>query len=312
MKIRTRFAPSPTGYLHIGNIWVAFLNWLFTRQNRGSIILRIEDIDGERSKLEYIKALKEDLEWLGLDWDEGPGFTYSYGSTIQSERLGLYKSLIHKWGNNGDAYPCYCTRARIHKIASAPHRGEQLPIYDGYCRNTLTTIDEKHKIKPSWRFKIKEKETVSFSDIFHKKQYYNLMPNRDDFVIMRADGMVAYQLAVSYDDGAMDITHVFRGEDLLSSTFYQIKLLKELGYQLPVYGHLPLLVDKEGIRLSKRQKGITIRSLRNSGITVNDIIGKLLFWAGAISKPEKISLRYAKNNISFNECHNLTKKTISI
>lgn len=149
MKIRTRFAPSPTGYLHIGNIWVAFLNWLFTRQNRGSIILRIEDIDGERSKLEYIKALKEDLEWLGLDWDEGPGFTYSYGSTIQSERLGLYKSLIHKWGNNGDAYPCYCTRARIHKIASAPHRGEQLPIYDGYCRNTLTTIDEKHKIKPS-------------------------------------------------------------------------------------------------------------------------------------------------------------------
>lgn len=311
MKIRTRFAPSPTGYMHLGNIWVAFLNWYWTRQNKGKIVLRIEDIDRQRCKEEYIRGILDDLAWLGLDFDEGPGGTYPYGSTVQSERYHLYDSFFEQLKEQGGIYPCFCTRARIQSISSAPHAGEDVPIYDGRCRGLSTEEIAGQTKLPSWRIKITG-GSYAFSDLLYGKQQRLLHPCQDDFVIRRADGMVAYQLAVSYDDACMDITHVIRGNDLLSSTFYQLVIFDLLKKAHPVYMHLPLLVDEKGIRLSKRQHGLTVRDLRREGISAERIIGMMLFWAGAVPGPVPISAEEALRNIPFENCRNLQKQTITI
>ncbi len=311
MKIRTRFAPSPTGYMHLGNVWIAFLNWLWTKQQGGDIVLRIEDIDRQRCHEEYIRGIEEDLEWLGISYDEGPRGTYSYGRPLQSERFPLYQEILDRWEKAGEVYPCYCTRARLHSISSAPHEGEALPIYDGHCRE-LTEEERAAMTKaPSWRICMEE-TCESFTDLFCGTHERKLFPKADDFVVRRADGMVAYQLAVSIDDGAMGITHVLRGNDLLSSTYYQLYLLRKLGHQPPIYGHLPLLVDQTGVRLSKRQQGITIREMKGSGMTAADILGKLLYLAGAISREMPISAEQALREISFGECRNLRHQHIVV
>ena len=308
---RTRFAPSPTGYMHLGNIWIAFLNWLWTRQHQGTIVLRIEDIDQQRCRDNYRKAIEEDLVWLGLDYEEGPGGSYSYGEPWQSHRFSLYQTLCDIWQKEGKIYPCYCTRARLHSISSAPHEGEALPLYDGHCRYLTEAERAKQPKKPSWRIRMDDREET-FTDLWQGEKTYRLRKERDDFVIRRADGMVAYQLAVSVDDGAMGITHVFRGHDLLSSTFYQTYLIKKLGYVPPTYGHLPLLVDRNGTRLSKRQHGITIRELKEAGYTAADIIGRLLYYGGALTKPMPVSAEEARKNISFADLKNLKKPHIMV
>ena len=311
MKIRTRFAPSPTGYMHLGNVWIAFLNWLWTKQQGGDIVLRIEDIDRQRCHEEYIRAIEEDLEWLGLSYDEGPAGNYSYGKPLQSERFPLYQKILDTWYKEGEIYPCYCTRARLHSISSAPHEGETLPVYDGHCRE-LTDAERAAMTKaPSWRIRMEE-TCESFTDLFCGTRERQLLPKADDFVVRRADGMVAYQLAVSIDDGAMGITHVLRGNDLLSSTYYQLYLIRKLGYPVPTYGHLPLLVDQEGVRLSKRQQGITIREMKESGAKAEDIIGRLLYLAGAIPKEMPVSAEKALREISFIECKNLGQTHIVV
>lgn len=307
--IRTRFAPSPTGYMHLGNVWVAFLNWLWTRQHGGKILLRIEDIDRQRCREDYAKALAEDLEWLGLDWDEGPAREESYGSLVQSRRLPLYDALFEKWKRSGEVYPCYCTRARIRSIASAPHAGEEAPLYDGHCRDLTDEERARETKQPSWRIRMGE-EPISFTDLLLGKEERTLRAGADDFVLLRADGMISYQLAASYDDGAMGVTHVFRGNDLLSSTFGQIALLRRMGKREPVYAHLPLLVDADGVRLSKRQHGITVRDLRAGGMTAGGILGKLLFLAGGIEKEMPVAAEEARRNISFADCGALREKTI--
>ena len=311
MKIRTRFAPSPTGYMHLGNVWIAFLNWLWTKQQGGDIVLRIEDIDRQRCHEEYIRAIEEDLEWLGLSYDEGPAGNYSYGKPLQSERFPLYQEILDTWYKEGEIYPCYCTRARLHSISSAPHEGETLPVYDGHCRE-LTDAERAAMTKaPSWRIRMEE-VSESFTDLFCGTLERRLFPKADDFVVRRADGMVAYQLAVSIDDGAMGITHVLRGNDLLSSTYYQLYLIRKLGYPVPTYGHLPLLVDQEGVRLSKRQQGITIREMKESGAKAEDIIGRLLYLAGAIPKEMPVSAEKALREISFAECKKLGQTHIVV
>ncbi len=304
MGVRTRFAPSPTGFLHLGNIWVALWNWLWTRQHDGKIVLRIEDIDRQRSKDLYAKALQEDLEWLGLDWDEGPGGSFPYGSCVQSERLDRYEMILQAWKRAGRVYPCYCNRARLLQIASAPHEGESRPLYDGRCRNLSEKERKAQKKTPSWRYRM-ETQTVAYDDLFLGCEKRELAAGADDFVVCRADGMMAYQLAAAADDGAMGITHVFRGRDLADSAFGQIVLLRELGYAPPIYAHLPLLVDAEGIRLSKRQHGITVRELREAGQTPAEILGRLFFLAGAVSKLMPISAEEALRNISFDDCPHL-------
>ncbi len=304
MDVRTRFAPSPTGFLHLGNIWVALWNWLWTRQHGGKIVLRIEDIDRQRSKDLYAKALQEDLAWLGLDWDEGPGENFPYGSCVQSERLDRYEMILQAWKRAGRVYPCYCNRARLMQIASAPHEGESRPVYDGHCRHLSDQERKAQKKTPSWRYRM-ETQTVAYDDLFLGNEKRELRAEEDDFVVCRADGMMAYQLAAAADDGAMGITHVFRGRDLSDSAFGQIVLLRELGYAPPIYAHLPLLVDAEGIRLSKRQHGITVRELREAGQTPAEILGRLFFLAGAVSKLMPISAEDALRNISFDDCPHL-------
>ena len=304
MGVRTRFAPSPTGFLHVGNIWVALWNWIWTRQHGGKIVLRIEDIDSQRSKDVYAKALQEDLLWLGLDWDEGPGEIFSYGSCVQSERPARYEIILNRWKQAGRVYPCYCNRTRLLQIASAPHAGEARPLYDGRCRNLSEKERETKRKTPSWRYRM-ERQTVCFDDLFLGREKRELHPGADDFVVCRADGMMAYQLAAAADDGEMGITHVFRGRDLADSTFGQIVLLQELGYMPPTYAHLPLLLDTNGVRLSKRQQGITVRELREKGQAAADILGRLLWLAGAVSKPIPVSAEEALRNISFDDCPRL-------
>ena len=269
----------------------------------------IEDIDRQRAKDLYAKVLQDDLAWLGLDWDEGPGGNFFYGSSIQSERLDRYETILQAWKQAGRVYPCYCNRARLLQIASAPHEGEARPVYDGHCRNLSETEREAQKKTPSWRYRM-ETQTALYDDLFLGNERRELRAAEDDFVVCRADGMMAYQLAAAADDGAMGITHVFRGRDLADSTFGQIVLLRELGYAPPTYAHLPLLVDAEGVRLSKRQHGITVRELWESGRSAADILGRLFYWAGAVSKPIPISAKDALRNISFDDCPRLRDEKI--
>lgn len=309
MVIRSRFAPSPTGRMHLGNLWIAFLNWLWTRQRGGKIILRMEDIDRDRCRKEYEEGILEDLSWMGLDFDEGPEGIYSYGPAVQSRRYDIYDSILSAMEKKGHIYPCYCSRSRIHQVLSAPHEGEARPVYDGHCRNLTPEERESMTKNPCWRVRMEE-STISFTDLFYGTITRTLKAGADDFVVRRADGLVAYQLAVSIDDGEMGITHVFRGNDLLDSTPGQAWLIQKLGYQVPAYGHLPLLVDTRGIRLSKRQKGITVRELRNRGLSPEDLIGLLLHLAGGLPELRPVSLGEALENFPFEKLTALQKKHI--
>ncbi|MGN0955143.1 tRNA glutamyl-Q(34) synthetase GluQRS [Dialister sp.] len=309
MKVRTRFAPSPTGHMHLGNLWIAFLNWLWTRQQGGTVILRIEDIDRDRCREEYVRGIENDLAWMGLDYDEGPGKTGPYGSAVQSERYDIYRQILSRMEKEGAIYPCYCSRSRIHQVLSAPHEGEERPVYDGHCRNLTAEERARMTKQPCWRLRM-EDGSVSFRDLFLGTVTRHLKAGADDFVVRRADGLVAYQLAVSIDDGQMGVTHVFRGNDLLDSTPYQAFLIRKLGYPVPVYGHLPLLVDTRGIRLSKRQQGITIEELRNRGSRPEDLIGLLLYLAGGLSEPRSVSLKEALEHFPFEKLTALHKKHI--
>ena len=304
MVIRSRFAPSPTGRMHLGNLWIAFLNWLWTRQRGGKIILRMEDIDRDRCRKEYEEGILEDLSWMGLDFDEGPEGIYSYGPAVQSRRYDIYDSILSAMEKKGHIYPCYCSRSRIHQVLSAPHEGEARPVYDGHCRNLTPKERESMTKNPCWRVRMEE-STISFTDLFYGTITRTLKAGADDFVVRRADGLVAYQLAVSIDDGEMGITHVFRGNDLLDSTPGQAWLIQKLGY-----GHLPLLVDTRGIRLSKRQKGITVRELRNRGLRPEDLTGLLLHLAGGLPELRPVSLEEALEDFPFEKLTALQKKHI--
>ena len=309
MVIRSRFAPSPTGRMHLGNLWIAFLNWLWTRQRGGKIILRMEDIDRDRCRKEYEEGILEDLSWMGLDFDEGPEGIYSYGPAVQSRRYDIDDSILSAMEKKGHIYPCYCSRSRIHQVLSAPHEGEARPVYDGHCRNLTPKERESMTKNPCWRVRMEE-STISFTDLFYGTITRTLKAGADDFVVRRADGLVAYQLAVSIDDGEMGITHVFRGNDLLDSTPGQAWLIQKLGYQVPAYGHLPLLVDTRGIRLSKRQKGITVRELRNRGLRPEDLTGLLLHLAGGLPELRPVSLEEALEDFPFEKLTALQKKHI--
>lgn len=279
--MRGRFAPSPTGYIHLGNVWTAFLAWLQVRQQKGTLILRIEDIDEQRSKPEYTQALLEDLSWLGLDWDEGPGKGGPYGPYIQQERYSLYEKALQELQAKHLLYPCYCSRARLQAIG-APHEGEHC-LYDGHCYGMPEEQRRQMDRKPSWRVHVPH-VSVSFTDGSYGPFSDYLPRVCGDFVVRRADGLYAYQLAVAVDDGSMGITHVLRGRDLLSSTAQQIWLMEVLGYTPPSYTHVPMLIDASGNRLSKRQQGITVRSLRDRGVQADAILSALALAGGLVSE----------------------------
>lgn len=273
-----RFAPSPSGRMHLGNVFTALIAWLSVRSQGGTMLLRIEDLDPERSREEYITALREDLLWLGLDWDaEMPR---------QSTRTQAYAEAFFRLKK--EVYPCFCTRAELH-IASAPHASDGTFIYPGTCRGLSATERSKMRRAPAWRIRVPDC-TIRFNDGLFGEISENLAEQCGDFVLRRADGVYAYQLAVVCDDAFGGVTQVVRGADLLSSTARQIWLFERLGYPAPQYFHIPLLVAPDGRRLSKRERALDLAHLRRSA-TPEQLIGLLAFRAGLIDCLQKISAK---------------------
>lgn len=260
-----RFAPSPSGRMHLGNIFTALLAWLSVRSQNGTMLLRIEDLDPQRSKREYIDALRDDLTWLGLDWDEE--------MPLQSERSKIYERYFEKL----PTYPCFCARNELH-AASAPHASDGRVIYSGACRN-LTEDERREKTKkPAWRVAVDD-ETISFVDGVCGLVSQSLADEWSDFIVRRADAVYAYQLAVVCDDALGGVTEVVRGCDLLTATPSQIWLYRKLGFPVPKFYHVPLLVAPDGRRLSKRERDLDMAHLREER-TAEEVIGKLAHLAG--------------------------------
>ena len=279
-----RFAPSPSGRLHLGNLACSLLAWLSAKSQGGRIVLRIEDLDAARCPRVYADQLEEDLRWLGLVWDEGGSTGGPHGPYYQSECAPIYLESYHKLEEMGLVYPCFCSRAQLH-AASAPHTSDGNVVYPGTCRNlTPAQIAEKRRTKaPAWRVKVPDEE-ISFTDLCMGEHRENLLTGCGDFYLRRADGVFAYQLAVVVDDARMGVTQVVRGADLLSSTARQIYLYRLLGLTPPVFAHCPLLLDADGRRLSKRDGDQSLEHLRGR-YTAPEIIGKLAYLYGLQPEP---------------------------
>ena len=286
--IRGRFAPSPSGRMHLGNVFTALLAWLSVRAKGGTLVLRMEDLDPDRCREEYAQQLAEDLEWLGLPWDEGYGKGGPHGPYRQSERTDFYASQFERLADRGLVYPCYCTRAQ-RLAASAPHRSDGKLVYDGRCR--ALTAEERQELdkrrRPAWRVAVPDEE-ILFTDRHLGVYQEDLSRDCGDFIIRRSDGVYAYQLAVVADDGDMEINEVVRGQDLLDSTPRQLFLYKKLGYRPPEFYHVPLLVDPDGRRLSKRDGDLDMGALREK-FTAGEIVGRLAFLAGLQEKPRSVT-----------------------
>ena len=278
--VRGRFAPSPSGRMHLGNLFCALLSYLSVKSRGGEWILRIEDLDTARCRPDYARQVEEDLRWLGLAWDEGGSAGGPDAPYFQSERTALYEAALARLRGMGLVYPCFCTRAQLH-AASAPHREDGLTVYPGTCRG-LTPEDiarrEAAGRKGALRLRVPE-ETVTFTD-GHLGELTEYLPTDcGDFLLRRSDGLFAYQLAVVVDDAAMGITEVVRGADLLSSTPRQLLLYELLGWEAPEFFHFPLLLSPDGRRLSKRDGDLGLGALRER-YTPEEIIGKLAYLAG--------------------------------
>lgn len=288
--IKGRFAPSPTGRMHLGNVFSALLSWLSAKSQGGTWLLRIEDIDPQRSKQEYAELIMDDLHWLGLDWDEGPYY--------QSERGDIYEHYLKQLTDNGLTYPCYCTRADI-LATQAPHESDGRVVYKGTCRNLAPGV----KTGPAAiRMKVPSegKGILSFTDGHYGMQTIDQTTHCGDFIVRRKDGAWAYQLAVVVDDALMGINEVVRGCDLLLSSPQQIYLAQQLGFAPPHFTHLPLLCNKQGQRLSKRDQSLDMAALRTSN-TPEEIIGMLAHAAGLQQSNEPITAQELVGEFSWDK-----------
>lgn len=280
--IRGRFAPSPSGRMHLGNVMSALMAWLSAKSQGGEIVMRIEDIDPDRSRREYALQILEDFRFLGLDWDDGPYW--------QSERGGIYEQVLAKMRDEGMTYPCYCSRAELH-ATQAPHASDGVFVYSGHCRD-LTEAQRKELAKTrraATRVRVPE-ITVAYEDGCRGAMQQNLAAECGDFILRRSDGAFAYQLAVVIDDAMMGVTQVVRGSDLIFSTPRQIWLHRLLGYEPPQFCHVPLLLAPDGRRLSKRERDLDMGALREK-YSAEEIIGKLAWLTGVIDRPEAVSAR---------------------
>lgn len=258
-----RFAPSPTGRMHLGNVYAALMSWLSVRSRGGRWILRIEDLDPGRSRPEYARQLEDDLRWLGLDWDEGgTDGTGPRGPYVQSLRGDIYRRYFDILQDLGAVYPCNCSRADI-MATQAPHRSDGAVVYAGTCRPASgCSYDRSRLLRPhSWRIALPDAD-ITFDDMVRGTTTVNLARDMGDTVLRRSDGAWAYQLAVAVDDALMGVTEVVRGDDLLVSAALQMYILRLLGLPVPRYGHIPLLTDATGRRLSKRDASLAMDALR--------------------------------------------------
>lgn len=273
MSFRGRFAPSPTGRLHLGNARSALLGWLQARAAGGQFLLRIEDLDRARCRPQFLEDLLRDLEWLGLTWDEEP--------LHQSQRGEVYEEALARLERLGRIYPCFCTRAEIVRAASAPHAGEEGPRYPGTCAplSPEARAERARTRTPALRFRAAP-GVVSFVDGLQGPYAQDVEAVVGDFVVRRNDGVASYQLAVVVDDAASGITDVLRGDDLLSSTPRQIQLYEALGLSTPRFFHVPLVLGEDGKRLAKREGAFALAELRERGIAAERVLGVLAAWSG--------------------------------
>lgn len=302
---RGRIAPSPTGLLHLGHARTFWIAARRAAENRGALVLRNEDLDPHRCRAEFVRAMIEDLRWLGISWDEGPDCGGELGPYSQSERREFYLAAWRKLRDGGWIYPCTCSRKDVALAASAPNEGDNEPVYPGKCRpNALDTklaghcpagrpraavptwpvVGTPRFSEPSlgepkgvnWRFRVPEGEAVRFNDLHFGAQSAIAGKDFGDFIVWRRDDVPAYHLAVVVDDAAMRISEVVRGADLLKSTARQILLYRALGLDIPAYYHCDLVRDDAGVRLAKRHDALSIRRLRELGWTAERVRGNPL------------------------------------
>lgn len=269
--VRVRFAPSPTGNLHIGGLRTALFNWLFARHNNGKFLLRIEDTDLERSKQEYLDAILHAMNWAKIDYDEE--------LVIQSARVEEHKEVIEQLVKEKKAYRCYCTQAEIEARLAAAHADLEHAKYDGYCRNRTVTPDLQNKLFVI-RFALPDVQEITFNDLIRGSVTFN-KDQFDDFIIARSDGSPMYNFVVVVDDAFMNITHVIRGEDHISNTPKQIMLYQACGYAIPQFAHLPLILGKTGEPLSKRDAATSVMEYQQLGYIPDALVNYLvrLGWA---------------------------------
>jgi glutamyl-tRNA synthetase len=282
--VRSRFAPSPTGDLHLGGAWTALAAWAFARAGGGQAVLRVEDIDTPRVVRGATARIEEDLAWLGLDWDEGPREGGMHAPYTQSDRAAFYDAKLSELSAAGLTYECDCSRAEISRVASAPHAGEEL-VYPGTCRDAPPGREMKRA--PAVRLRVPEGARVAFEDLVRGRVEQHVDTSVGDFVLRRGDGIYAYQLVVAADDAAMEISHVIRADDLLASTARQILLMQLLGTatdRIPTYAHVPMVVAPDGERLAKRAGSASVRALRERGLQPEEIVGTLARGLGLFTR----------------------------
>lgn len=273
LPYRGRLAPSPTGLLHIGHagtFWTAYQRAI---ARDGALVFRNEDLDSQRSKPEFARAMIEDLRWLGIRWQEGPDVGGPFAPYEQSARRALYLETWRRLRDGGFIYPCTCSRKDLATSATAPNEGDDEPFYPGRCREKIG--EAKRYDSPrgvNWRFLVPDGETIAFDDLRRGPQRFIVGQDFGDFVIWRRDDVPAYQLAVVADDAAMQITEVVRGADLLKSTARQLLLIRALGLPVPAYYHCDLIRDEAGGRLAKRHDALSLRALREQGYTPQDVL----------------------------------------
>lgn len=289
---RGRLAPSPTGFLHIGHARTFWAAYERTRAANGSLVLRMEDLDRERSRAAYADAALEDLRWLGIAWQEGPDIGGAFAPYAQSQRHALYRAAWQKLLDGGFLYPCHCSRKDLAAALSAPHESDDLadavddePLYPGTCRalapreadSGRSESAEPELLQANWRFRVPDGEVIEFVDVNLGPQRFVAGKDFGDFVVMRRDAVASYQLACVVDDAAMQITEVVRGADLLKSSARQILLNRALGFADPAWFHCRLVVDEHGQRLAKRHDALSIRTLRARGLSPAEVLS----WGGA-------------------------------
>ncbi|KAF2889868.1 hypothetical protein ILUMI_16306 [Ignelater luminosus] len=292
-EVRVRFAPSPTGFLHLGGLRTALYNFLFAKSHKGKFLLRIEDTDQTRIVEGAREQLQKDLNWAGIYIDEGPGLGGSFGPYIQSQRLKLYQEQVKKLLNNGSAYYCFCTNKRLDLLRLEALRARQIPKYDNRCRY-LSTDEIKSKLDRNESHCIRFKLTPgmeTFEDIIYGTITYDVVLNEGDPVILKSDGYPTYHFANVVDDHFMKISHVLRGVEWQISTTKHIMMYRAFNWEPPIYGHLPLLLNPDGSKLSKRQGDIQISSYRKSGILPQALVNFITHSGGGFEKDQE---RYLK------------------
>lgn len=283
-----RFAPTPSGRMHLGNVFSALLAWLSVKARDGEMVLRMEDLDTQRTSGEYAQVLREDLNWLGLSWD--------WETPAQSSRSAVYDRYFDSLREMGLLYPCYCTRSQLHSV-NAPHLSDGTYVYPGTCRDLTEDQRAAYHRAPAWRVRVPDK-VWQVHDLVQGDSQWNLIRDCGDMVVRRADGVYVYQLAVTVDDGEAGVTEVVRGMDLLSSAPRQMYLQELWEFPHPEYAHVPMLLSPDGRRLSKRDRDLDLGEIRKH-LSPQQLLGILAYSAGLLETAEAVSLEELKTLFSW-------------